>query len=40
MAGHSKWANIKHKNKTDAQRAKIFKAWQEIQVAVREVVGP
>ncbi|HHT93910.1 MAG TPA: YebC/PmpR family DNA-binding transcriptional regulator [Clostridiaceae bacterium] len=38
MAGHSKWANIKHKkSKTDAQRAKIFtKLGREIQVAVRE----
>lgn len=38
MAGHSKWANIKHKkSKTDAQKAKIFtKLGREIQVAVRD----
>ncbi|NLY43234.1 MAG: YebC/PmpR family DNA-binding transcriptional regulator [Clostridiaceae bacterium] len=38
MAGHSKWANIKHrKEKTDAQKAKIFtKIGREIAVAVRE----
>lgn len=38
MAGHSKWANIKHKkSKTDAQRAKVFtKLGREIQIAVRE----
>jgi YebC/PmpR family DNA-binding regulatory protein len=37
MAGHSKWANIKHKKgKTDAQRGKIFtKLGREIAVAVR-----
>ncbi len=38
MAGHSKWNNIKRKKeKTDAQRAKIFtKIGREIAVAVRE----
>ncbi len=38
MSGHSKWKNIAHKKeKTDAQRAKIFtKLSREIIVAVRE----
>ena len=38
MAGHSKWSTIKRKKeKTDAQRAKIFtKVGREIAVAVRE----
>jgi YebC/PmpR family DNA-binding regulatory protein len=38
LAGHSKWKNIAHrKEKTDAQRAKIFtKLSREIIVAVRE----
>lgn len=38
MAGHSKWSNIKKKKeKTDAQRAKIFtKIGREISVCVRE----
>ncbi len=38
MSGHSKWNNIKHKKeKTDAQRAKIFtKIGKEIAIAVRE----
>lgn len=38
MAGHSKWANIKHKKgKTDAERSKIFtKIGREIAVAVKE----
>lgn len=38
MAGHSKWANIKHKKeKTDAQRGKIFtKLGREIAMAVKE----
>jgi len=38
MAGHSKWANIKHKKeKTDAQKGKLFtKLGREISVAVRE----
>lgn len=38
MAGHSKWANIKHrKGKQDALRGKLFtKIGKEIQVAVKE----
>lgn len=38
MAGHSKWANIKHKKeKTDAKRGKIFtKLGREIAVAVKQ----
>jgi YebC/PmpR family DNA-binding regulatory protein len=38
VAGHSKWANIKHKkSKTDAQRGKIFtKIGRQIAVAVKE----
>ncbi|NLB91455.1 MAG: YebC/PmpR family DNA-binding transcriptional regulator [Clostridiales bacterium] len=38
MAGHSKWANIKHKKgKADAQRGKVFtKIGREIAVAVKE----
>ena len=38
MSGHSKWNNIKHKKeKTDAQRAKIFtKIGKEMSIAVRE----
>ncbi|MEW5820430.1 MAG: YebC/PmpR family DNA-binding transcriptional regulator [Cyanobacteriota bacterium] len=41
MAGHSKWANIKHKKaKTDAQKGKIFtKFSREIIVAVK-IGGP
>lgn len=37
MAGHSKWANIKHKKeKTDAQRAAVFtKIGREIAMAVK-----
>ncbi|AMP20031.1 transcriptional regulator [endosymbiont 'TC1' of Trimyema compressum] len=37
MAGHSKWANIKHKKgKQDAKRAKIFtKIGKEIMVSVK-----
>ena len=37
MAGHSKWANIKHrKGRQDAQRAKIFsKLGREITVAAK-----
>lgn len=37
MAGHSKWANIKHrKGKADAKRAKIFsKLGREITVAAK-----
>jgi len=38
MAGHSKWANIKHrKGAQDAKRGKIFtKIIKEISVAVKE----
>ena len=38
MAGHSKWANIKHrKEKQDALRGKIFtKLGREIAIAVKE----
>ena len=38
MAGHSKWANIKHrKGAQDKKRAKIFtRALKEISVAVKE----
>lgn len=38
MSGHSKWNNIKRKKeKTDAQRAKIFtKIGRELSVAVKE----
>lgn len=38
MSGHSKWKNIMHKKeKTDAQRAKIFtKVGKEIAISVRE----
>ena len=38
MAGHSKWANIKHrKGAQDAKRGKIFtKMIKEISVAVKE----
>ncbi len=38
MSGHSKWKNILHKKeKTDAQRAKIFtKIGREMSVAVKE----
>ena len=41
MSGHSKWSTIKRKKeKTDAQRAKIFtKIGREIAVAVREGGG-
>ena len=41
MAGHSKWANIKHKKeKTDAQKGKIFtKIGREIAIAVKEGGG-
>jgi len=37
MAGHSKWANIKHKKaKVDAQRGKLWtKLIREITVAAR-----
>ena len=38
MSGHSKWKNImRKKEKTDAQRAKVFtKIGKEIAIAVRE----
>lgn len=41
MSGHSKWSTIKRKKeKTDAQRAKVFtKIGREIMVAVREGGG-
>ena len=41
MAGHSKWANIKHKKaKEDKKRAKIFNKYlREITVAAREGGG-
>ena len=41
MAGHSKWANIKHrKERQDAKRGKIFtKLIKEITVAAREGGG-
>ena len=37
MAGHSKWANIKHrKERQDAKRGKIFTKWiRELTVAAR-----
>ena len=42
MAGHSKWANIKHrKGAQDKRRAKQFtRAIKEISVAVKEGGGP
>ncbi len=42
MAGHSKWANIKHrKGAQDKKRAKIFtRILKEISVAVKEGGGP
>ena len=42
MAGHSKWANIKHKKeKSDAARGKIFtKIGREIMVAVKAEDDP
>ena len=41
MAGHSKWANIKHKKaRTDEKRGKIFtKLGKEIIIAAREGGG-
>lgn len=41
MAGHSKWANIKHrKSRQDAKRSKIFtKLLKEITVSAREGGG-
>lgn len=37
MAGHSKWANIRHKKgKTDAKRGKLFtRLIREVTVAAR-----
>ena len=37
MAGHSKWANIKHrKERQDAKKGKIFTKWiRELTVAAR-----
>lgn len=42
MAGHSKWANIKHrKGAQDAKRGKIFtRVIKEITIAVKEGGGP
>lgn len=42
MSGHSKWNNIKRKKeKTDAQRAKVFtKIGRELAVAVRDGGSP
>jgi YebC/PmpR family DNA-binding regulatory protein len=42
MAGHSKWAQIKHKKKAvDAKRGKLFtKLGRAIQVAAREGADP
>ena len=41
MAGHSKWANIKHKKaKEDARRGKLFtKLAREVEIAAREGGG-
>ena len=41
MAGHSKWANIKHKKaKEDAKRGKVFtKLIREITVAAKQGGG-
>ena len=41
MAGHSKWANIKHrKGAQDAKRAKVFtRLIREITVAARQGGG-
>ncbi|MCB1872925.1 MAG: YebC/PmpR family DNA-binding transcriptional regulator, partial [Gammaproteobacteria bacterium] len=41
MAGHSKWANIKHKKAaTDKKRAKVWtKLIREVTVAAREGGG-
>lgn len=38
MAGHSKWANIKHrKERQDAKRGKIFTKWiRELTVAAKQ----
>lgn len=42
MAGHSKWANIKHrKGAQDKKRAKIFtRVLKEIHIAVKEADNP
>jgi len=42
MAGHSKWANIKHrKDRQDKKRAKIWtKIIREITVAARRARAP
>ena len=44
MAGHSKWANIRHKKaKEDAKRSKVFtKIIKELTVAAKkgEVIQP
>ena len=41
MAGHSKWANIKHKkSKEDARRGRLFtKLSRQIMVAARDGGG-
>ena len=41
MAGHSKWANIRHKKaKEDAKRSKVFtKIIKELTVAAKEGGG-
>jgi transcriptional/translational regulatory protein YebC/TACO1 len=41
MAGHSKWANIRHKKaKEDYKRSKVFtKVIKELTVAAREGGG-
>ena len=41
MAGHSKWANIKHrKERQDAKKGKIFTKWiRELTVAARQGGG-
>jgi transcriptional/translational regulatory protein YebC/TACO1 len=38
MAGHSKWANIKHRKAAqDSKRAKVFtRAIKEITIAARD----
>lgn len=42
MAGHSKWANIKHRKAAqDKKRGKIFtKLIREITIAARMVMWP
>ena len=41
MAGHSKWANIKHRKAAqDKKRAKVFtRAIKEITIAARDAGG-